>query len=448
MTTSISSGRSPRLHLEALEERIAPAGAVIVTVTGGTLNIIGGDEGDSVTVDAAGLGANQVRVTGVAGTTVNGGASAILDGWSGSLKAKMGGGDDDVELGHLNVAGDVSVDGGTGFNQLHVDTVTVGGKFTVKNGTGVDWVLISDLTVTKDIIISNGAGNSVVLIEDSSALSLKITNGAGYDNPVIIGFETVKGISISNGTGGCGVRVQDFTCGMGVSIKNGTSPLMENTTFVVDGVINDSLVVANGTGDAAVVVDNVHVGMGPKLGDVKISAGVGQHAVVLTSVDANRNMIISVADGRTDATFDGVSVDKNLTFKSKGGLDTGEIVDTSVFGKTVFDTGNGIDMFSFDYCNFIHDFTFKAGAGNDVLELETEEFGSNPQTNFGGKVKIDMGTDDDTLNIGLSGVADSMANFDDMVFLIGGKGTDTLDWMDNGNDFFVPPSTKDFEVIQ
>ncbi len=131
-------GGRRQLTLEPLEQRILLSGNVDAFVTGsGDLRLAGDDLPNQVQVDQIGLETGEVRITPLDGTEVNGGATpVVLDGFRGSIRAFMEGGDDEVDIQDMLIPGGVRFDGGDGNNLLAFADTDVGDDVEVKSGEG------------------------------------------------------------------------------------------------------------------------------------------------------------------------------------------------------------------------------------------------------------------------------------------------------------------------
>lgn len=121
-----------RIGLEELEARIAPAGGVVVTQAGGSLTITGDADDNEIEITQVGVGEFQIA-SGTSATTINGGAGPVVfQGVTKDLKFAMGEGDDSVTLTDLNIAGNLTFDGGNGANTLTTENLAVTKAVTVK----------------------------------------------------------------------------------------------------------------------------------------------------------------------------------------------------------------------------------------------------------------------------------------------------------------------------
>ena len=130
----------------------APPGAaradnVTVTVAGGTLKIKGDADANTVTLDQAGVGANELRVTG-GPTTVNGGAGPVVfQSVTGGLQIDLGAGGDTVTLDAVSIAGAVKIKLGTGSDTVTAPSSSFGNMVSIDVGSGDNVLTLCDTTV-------------------------------------------------------------------------------------------------------------------------------------------------------------------------------------------------------------------------------------------------------------------------------------------------------------
>src|SRR5947209_7365309 len=87
------AARSARSPFESLEARQFLSGAVLASVSGGTLNIRGDAAANTIVVDQTGLNTRQVRITGFSGTSINGHARPLIfSGITNGIVFQMGNG--------------------------------------------------------------------------------------------------------------------------------------------------------------------------------------------------------------------------------------------------------------------------------------------------------------------------------------------------------------------
>lgn len=284
------------LHLEPLEGREVPAGAITASISHGKLTITGDDQADGLTLRVTPI---SVLLTPDGSTSVNGlppETALVLPGTVTSLSAHLAGGDDSLSIDPASdfiLTGAAAIDLGDGtMNTLNLTTtghITLG-SLAVTSGGASNTVTVSAGaglgTVNGPASVSFGAGgaNPVTLNEMKflGATGLKVAVGKGGGNAVQATNVTVaKALSID--TGNAPGAVQTFTgCSLGGLSLTGAAPYFNLDSSTVNGDVSDHATFAclGGLNDAAVT------------GDVTITAGF--EGALVTSGDCSaRNVSIS-----------------------------------------------------------------------------------------------------------------------------------------------------------
>jgi len=328
------------LHLEVLEERIAPAGNIVVTTGGGILTLTGDGEANAFTIDDAGLGPDHFRITPGAGTTVDGSASPLmLIGFRG-IKMNLGGGDDSVSLHGIAVAKDVQIDGGAGIDTVLVDSFsTIGGSLTL---TDADLSQFVDVGVAHNVkIVYTADGHYTVHMNRGQVDgNFSIMNRGqdlfshfDFDSSSIAGSLTVSNKTGAHGFGDASTLSILATLVGGVKVKGGTGDyyfdFINSDTVQGKGGISLSY----GVGDVTTLIDNSTV-----YGSVSVKTAGGLPAVAYDTAFTLRNdteitgkLIVRTFDTDDVVTLDGAYVVKGMN------INTG----TGDFAATMHDCGIG-----------------------------------------------------------------------------------------------------------
>ncbi|MDB5323140.1 MAG: antifreeze protein [Phycisphaerales bacterium] len=157
-------GAPARPSVEALESRQFLS-AVSASVDHGTLKIQGNSTANVFVVDQTGLNADQVRISGVNGTTVNRhAASVVLSGVTRGALISMSNADDSVTLQNASLPGNVTIDIHGGANMLTLDNVQVAGNLNVQNDSKHSATFLTDTTVARNLSIGDGNGGQNVTL--------------------------------------------------------------------------------------------------------------------------------------------------------------------------------------------------------------------------------------------------------------------------------------------
>jgi len=174
------------LGLETLEDRLALSGNVIVSLSSGTLRIVGDNLSNGVMITQA---------PGVYGYTITG-ISSDPTGTAGDTTTVNG-------LPAVTVYGvrenfDIRLRGGNDFLWLNGGTPGVGTRVVVPDilavdaGDGNDRVQLSNTVVSSQTAINLGNGNDMFVARDSLFVNnVAITGGSGFDRIFNLGGNTV-----------------------------------------------------------------------------------------------------------------------------------------------------------------------------------------------------------------------------------------------------------------
>ena len=315
------------LELECLEERIAPAGSIIATISGGNLTITGDAAGNGFIIDDSGLPANELRITPNPGTLLNGYAGPVVyTGVTGGLKINLGDGDDSMSLYGIVIAKNVQIDAGAGIDTVMVDSFsTIGGSLTLSNADLSQFV---DAAVTHNVTIvyTTDGHNTVHMNRGQVGGNFSITHrGQDLFSNFDFNSSTIAGsLTVSNKTGAHGfgdasrLLIHDSLVG-GVKVKGGTGDyyfdFINSETVPGKGGMSFSY----GVGDVNTLIDNSTVN-----GSVSLKTAGGLPAIAYDTAFTLRNDsdIHGKLTIRTFDTDDTVVMDKAVVVKGIN-IDTG-----------------------------------------------------------------------------------------------------------------------------
>ena len=183
--------------LEPLEDRIAPAGIVTVTIVAGNVTLTGDAADNLVEIDPG--DPTQLHLIATSGTQFHFGtnpltASMFVPGFSGDLKVALGVGVDTITLDKGTLPGNVILDGGSSDpNNYPGDTIKSGppinagnlgdhiiaGNLTLKGSTGFDDINLTanQFLVGGDVNIPLGSGANTVAL---NAVALTVMGDFHY----------------------------------------------------------------------------------------------------------------------------------------------------------------------------------------------------------------------------------------------------------------------------
>jgi len=242
---------------EAFEPRILLSGDVMASVVHGNLNIRGDIAANAIVLDQTGLAADQVRISGAGGTTINSLAGpVVLSGITRNVDIRMGAGDDSVTMNDLSLPGNVLVNGEGGANTLTLDDVQVATSLNIKqNSSSLNTTTITDTTVGKDLMmVWPGSGvENIALQSVEVQRNTKIVSGNGADT-LTVDDSTFHGtVQLYTGQGTDSVQIETNGATLGPPTQ------FDGPVTIVLGSGDDTLQVgvANQTGNRAVFSDRV-----------------------------------------------------------------------------------------------------------------------------------------------------------------------------------------------
>ena len=277
-----SSTARRRLKVEPLEQRIVFAGNVDVMMAGMTYLSIQGDTDDNV-ISVEEIAPNVVKVTGYAGTTINGGTTPVITSAPliDMVFARMNDGDDIIKVANLtlddNQNGQLYIEGGAGEDRVKVYNVQARRSITVDTGENDDTVQ-SYLTATRYHEISLGNGEDDMSIEQFTAGYLKLTSLEGDDYMFARNGMVCVDIVVASGSENDTILLRDLQVNRDLNVE---------TYFGDDRVkaknleIGRSMVVMTDAGNDLVTVRQSQIGS-----SLKMDTGLGNDRVRLRDLDA------------------------------------------------------------------------------------------------------------------------------------------------------------------
>ena len=184
MNNSRKSSTSP--SYETLEPRKLLAGDVTVALNGSTLTVLG--DGDANQIQVIGRQDGSAVVTGLDGTTINGGTTAFsaaadlntaqiqLEGGddeltirglvlNNSLTVRMGDGNDATDIQFSDLRG-IEVSGNDGDDVLEFDNVFSDRSIVIRGGDGNDTVAIGGMAANRNALIDTGSGDDSLVVDN------------------------------------------------------------------------------------------------------------------------------------------------------------------------------------------------------------------------------------------------------------------------------------------
>jgi hypothetical protein len=186
------------MAVETLESRTFLSGTVLASVVDGALMLRGDAEANEIVMDGAGLSAGQVRVTGAAGTTINGAAEPlVLEGLTRHVRVQMGAGADAVTINDVVLPGSVTITAET----VHLLAVQVGRDARIYSGDAPAFLTIDDTSVAGALHLRTGAGADLIQIETRSDAVGESSQFDGRVRIVMKSGDDVLQVGVNDGAG-------------------------------------------------------------------------------------------------------------------------------------------------------------------------------------------------------------------------------------------------------
>jgi hypothetical protein len=363
------------------------ANDVSATSGGGKLKIKGDVDPNVLTLDQAGLGGDQVRVT-PTGTTINGAVGAVIfGGVTKGVVIDLGGGDDQLAINSSNLfVGGLKLKTGPGS-----DTVTLTannlGPTTVDLGVGDNaFALCGGSTAKLSIKVGAGAGaprsigcpgfgtsadgSAIVLASVGVTDKMKVKGSKANESFALFGGINQQKTTLDLGGGsdalalcvgqfnesltvktGAGTGSATATCGgvaaMGANAMNLEAILVLGKFGLKMGASSDAARLKNDVFVEAVKLDlgkgdNTLTVEGNTFSDFTSKSSKGDDMVQFTS-DVSGDASVNGGAGNNTVTFGMSQIGGDLTVKTGGGNDTIDVSGATVGGTTTIANGKGMD---------------------------------------------------------------------------------------------------------
>lgn len=451
--------------LEALESRLAPAGIVMLDVSGGVLTVTGDGDANNIQITETGPGTWNVSDGGGSGTlfSLNGGAALTSVDFAAANKinATLGSGDDTLSLAGTGVSGAVKVDGGDGADTFNTTDVNIGGNLVVNLGAGNDTVNVSnDLTVggALKVDLGDGDNNFNGFANDISLASLSIKGGSGVDSVSLDGHSVaIAGdVTVHTGDGlyndiSLGAE-NDLTIGGDVVFRGGTGNDGLNLSGQVSAQVGGAVRFIGGGNEDSFAFRGETASLGSL--NVRMDAGhvrLGSEYYSDDSITVNDSVLIRLGTaGQNGVEIHNTQIvnDLKVVNTSDIGLDV-SIENSSVHGGTRINSDTqGYTNVRIVGSTFDDQVTIRTGAGDDSVTLYAAQHGDNIWTvnEFNGGLKVRLGDGNDHFQSGFS-ATEPGSDFSSLI-LNGGNGYDTAEFLTGyGNTFGSTPVVTHFESV-
>ena len=155
---------------------------VTAKIVGSDVQITGDALANTIVITAVGTGGTKIKIAGLSGTTINGNASATLNGVD-DIRIDMGDGNDNVAVTNLPISGSLVIWPGDGADTTTLTGLGIGHLLTVRDHLGADTLVLLKVVVKGNATLSTGGDGDTIDIDDSTfSGKVKIKAGAGDDH--------------------------------------------------------------------------------------------------------------------------------------------------------------------------------------------------------------------------------------------------------------------------
>ena len=365
------SVRRRRLNSERLEQRVVLAGNVAVALNITELSLVGDSDSNEILVEE--IAPNQIKVTGLAGTTVNSSvmpvvfSAPLID----AVFAKMNDGDDRMVVENMSLTdsadGVLSVAGGPGEDKFLIDNVQTTDSIIVDMGEHDD-VVRSRNTKTKSHQIATGNGSDSTAIEYFGAEKLELTSLEGDDKIVARNGGVSTSMAVSSGPEHDKVALKNIQVGENLYVITAQG---DDTFLTKNIVVGNSMVVVtdigNYDGNDLIEMKNA------KIGDaLKIVTERGDDEVKLKRVQVGNILKVDSGHGNDEVDFHKVKATR-VGISTGDGSDRVNLKKVSAPDLLYVFQGDGEDWLKLEFCSSDSP-EFNGGPGSDVFEVAFNYF--------------------------------------------------------------------------
>ena len=335
---SSTTAQKKSFTFESLEQKEVLAGNVVAALAGNQMTI----DGDAYAneIEVVEIAPNQIQVTGLGGTTVNGAASGVFSGGLiEDVTIRLRGGDDVCLIRNVsltdNAMGELEVRTHRGDDFVEMTGVETSQSIKVDTGQNNDVLQAFHTRTRGQYLTQTGHGNDVTVVEDFFAGFFEAGSWDGNDEIVLRKGETVTDARVRSGTQHDRVELVDMRVGV---------DLLVDTWDGFDQVnVKNVHVVADSIFDTGSESDRLHI-EGLKNGNnLKIDMGNGADYLFSEDVEA-RNIYVDTGADNDKVTL----IDNHATRDLHAYLGQGNDrfwIEGSSASTPLFDGGSGWDEF-------------------------------------------------------------------------------------------------------
>lgn len=329
------------LRLQPLESRNPLAGNIIGNLVGTTL-ALGGDAADNqLTVTE--VAPNQIQVTGLMGTTINGAPSQLFaSNLIESVIIRTGEGEDQVKVENLSLS-----DTPNGYL----------GIFTSRDN---DTVALLNVTTTQQIRIDAGLEDDRISARQTSTNGLFQVNGDRGDDHVRLSWVKAKDLKVDTHDGVDRVSIYRAKALNDIAVNTAQDTDYIRLSRMKAG--ND-IVVRSGDGNDVLSTYGMKAGQ-----DVIVKTSSGDDLAWMYRTTAGRNVVVAMDDGNDRLIMRDTNAVDNFFMELGIGDDKARVRNATV-GDFYASAADGQDKMELDNINAVNDLHVKMGMGDDVLKI-------------------------------------------------------------------------------
>jgi len=331
-----------RLSLQALESRNLLAGNIIGNLVGTTL-AIGGDAADNQ-LHVTEVAPNQIQVTGLTGTTINGMPSILFGGpLIENVVIRTASGDDTVVVENLSLSD------------------TPNGNLIFYTSDGDDVIRMKNLTTTQSIRVHSGRQNDIVHgVSISTQGTLLVDTDLG-DDKVAVYRAKARNIDVDLQQGNDQLSLVFAASDNNISIDTGTE---NDTTRLAYVQAANDINFTSGEGNDHFGSYILRAG-----NDINVDTGDGSDFVSMNRTRANHNVNVLTGQENDRVHMNRTKAFNHITVDLGDGNDLA-IINNAKAHDLYFAAAGGKDSVEMNQIHTVDDLHVKMGTGNDVFKIQ------------------------------------------------------------------------------
>lgn len=349
-----------RLSMQALESRNLLAGNIIGNLIGTTL-ALGGDAADNQ-LHVTEVAPNQIQVTGLTGTSINGAPSVLFAGQLiENVIIRTSSGDDTAVVENLSLSdtpnGNLLFFMSDGNDVVRMKNVTTTNSIRVHSGRQNDIVQGKSISTQGTLLVETDLGDDTVALYRAKARNIEVDLQQGNDHFSLYLGKSDNNISIDTGTENDTTRLAYVQAGNDINFVSG-----DGNDHFGSYVLRAGNDVNVATGDG---FDNVHMNRTRANHDVNVFTGQESDRVHMNRTKASNHIVVDLGDGNDLAIITNAKA-HDLYFAAAGGNDYVEMKNIYAIDDLHVKMGTGNDEFKIRNSSALNP-AFDGGPGYDTI---------------------------------------------------------------------------------